>query len=70
MSANTLHYRGDVVAEVLSGPPLGPDTGGAFYIPVEADYDAETDRTTAKFRPTSREKANEMWLNQTVRAPR
>lgn len=47
---NVAHYRGDVT----NFPPdmyVGADTAGAFYRPVSATYDAETDRTTVQFKP-------------------
>lgn len=52
---NVLHYRGNVVAALMAqkaeGKAMGPDLAGAHYEILEADYDAEQDRTTARLRP-------------------
>ncbi|QBP29724.1 hypothetical protein SEA_TYPHA_69 [Mycobacterium phage Typha] len=53
-SGNKLHFRGDVVAEVMARPSYGPDLHGARYAPVSATHDEVTDTTTAIFRPIPR----------------
>ena len=53
-SRNTAHYRGDVTRSLLAQPQFGPDMYGARYSCVSATYDAQTDRTTATFRPILR----------------
>lgn len=48
--SNTAHYAGDCT-DFESDAYVGADTAGAFYRPIEATYDAETDRTTIQYKP-------------------
>lgn len=48
--SNTAHYPGDVTDFELDAY-VGADTAGAFYRPISATYDAETDRTTIQYKP-------------------
>ena len=45
----TCSYSGNATGIV--GQVVGPDTAGAIYEAVAAEYDAELDRTRVKFKP-------------------
>jgi len=47
---NTATYPGDCT-DFDPAAYVGADTAGAFYRPIEATYDAETDVTTIRYRP-------------------
>lgn len=44
-----LHYRGD--RRRCDSAAVGPDLGGAYWLPVERAYDAAQDVTTISFAP-------------------
>lgn len=47
---NIAHYRGDHT-DLPYSRVYGPDTCGAFYRAISAEYDADTDVTTVQFKP-------------------
>ena len=47
-----VHYPGDLTTE-LPGRILGPDEWGGFVVIVAATFDAETNTTTAGWRPAT-----------------
>lgn len=47
--ADILHFRGDRT-NFDASDVMGPDAFGAYYAPLDASYDPETDVTTMELR--------------------
>lgn len=56
---NVAHYQGDCT-DLPEGMIYGPDTCGASYIAIGAEYDAGKDCTTLQFKP---------YMGEIVRGP-